>query len=200
VKLTELKPAKRFDQPADDRDPLARNTVRNIHATLRAMLKAAVDDGVLLANPARKLGRQLRLVAPKATRQEEIKAMTRDERHLFVTTAEIEVPLYALLFWTLAGTGMRLGEGLALQPDNVDELAREIRVARTLSAGQIETPKSGHGRTVDISQALAVNLARRKQELAEEALLRDGPDPGCSARPREHCSMKATCEKPCVVS
>ena len=57
---------------------LARNTVRNIHAALRAMLRAAVDDGVLLSNPAEKLGRQLRLVASKATRQEEIKAMTRE--------------------------------------------------------------------------------------------------------------------------
>jgi Phage integrase, N-terminal SAM-like domain len=52
----------------------ARNSVRIIHATLRAMLNAAVDDGLILANPADRLGRQLRLVQRPADRQEEIKA------------------------------------------------------------------------------------------------------------------------------
>ncbi len=58
---------------------LARNSVRIIHATLRAMLNAAVDDQVILANPAVKLGRQLRLVKATKTRQEEIKAFTREQ-------------------------------------------------------------------------------------------------------------------------
>ncbi len=64
---------------------LARNSVRIIHATLRAMLNAAVDDGVILANPADKLGRQLKLVTPAAARQQEIKAMTRDQVSAFVS-------------------------------------------------------------------------------------------------------------------
>jgi hypothetical protein len=36
--------------------PLARDRVRIIHATLRALLNAAVDDGIIVANPADKLG------------------------------------------------------------------------------------------------------------------------------------------------
>lgn len=43
----------------DIRLPLARDSVRIIHATLRALLNAAVDDGVIVANPADKLGRGL---------------------------------------------------------------------------------------------------------------------------------------------
>jgi hypothetical protein len=39
------------------------------------MLNAALDDGVVLANPANKLGKVLRLARSKATRQEEIKAL-----------------------------------------------------------------------------------------------------------------------------
>jgi hypothetical protein len=35
---------------------LSRNSVRIIHATLRALLKAAVDDGIITINPAEKLG------------------------------------------------------------------------------------------------------------------------------------------------
>jgi hypothetical protein len=34
----------------------ARDSVRIVHATLRAMLNAAVDDGVILANPADRMG------------------------------------------------------------------------------------------------------------------------------------------------
>jgi integrase len=47
--------------------PLSRGSVRIIHATLRAMLYAAVDDGVLVANPAERLGRHLKLVPGTAT-------------------------------------------------------------------------------------------------------------------------------------
>ena len=153
-------------------EDLARNTVRNIHATLRAMLKVSVDDGVLLSNPAEKLGRQLRLVTPKATRQEQIKAMTKEQRHLFLEMAVKVLPRTYPLFFVLAGTGMRLGEALALQPEDVDVRGREIRVARALSAGVLETPKSGHGRTVDISKSLVEMLAQWDVERKADMLLR----------------------------
>ena len=151
---------------------LSRNTVRLIHASLRALLRAAVDDGVMVANPAEKLGRSLHLVTPKAARQEEIKAMTAAQRATFLETAARIEPRFAPLFWTLAGTGMRLGEGLGLQWDDIDVRQREIRVARALSAGEVSTPKSGHGRTVDISQALVQVLKRLEVERKAETLRR----------------------------
>jgi integrase len=149
---------------------LSRNTVRILHATLRALLAAAVDDGVISVNPAEKLGRHLRLVMPKAVRQEEIKAMTREQRHLFLITAAKETPRYYPLFLTLAGTGTRLGEALALKWDDVDFSAREIRVVRSLSRGQVDTPKAGHGRTVDISRMLAEMLRHLEQQRAAQVL------------------------------
>ena len=137
---------------------LTKNTVRNIHATLRAMLRAAVDDGLLTSNPAEKLGRQLRLVTSKATRQENVKSMTREQRQLFLADAQRECPRLYPLFATLAGTGMRLGEVVALQWNDIDYSAREIRIERAFSDhakhGGIQTPKSGHGRTVDLSRSL----------------------------------------------
>jgi integrase len=154
---------------------LSRNTVRIMHATLRAMLRAAVDDGVMAINPAEKLGRQLRLVLPKTVRQEEIKAMTREQRQRFLTTAAHVTPRYFPLFFTLAGTGMRLGEALALQWDDVDGLARELRVTQSLSRGQLGTPKAGHGRTVDLSQVLAETLEQIEQARTREARLLGWP-------------------------
>ncbi len=38
--------------------------VRNIHATLRAVLKGPGGDGVIVSNPAEKVGKQLQLVTP----------------------------------------------------------------------------------------------------------------------------------------
>jgi len=158
----------------DVRGPLARASVRIIHATLRSLLNAAVDEGTILANPAERLGRHLRLVATATARQEEIKAMTRKQLAGFLGASGTAAKEYERrhygLFLLLARTGMRLGEALALQWQDVDFSGREVRVARALSAGRIETPKSGHGRTVDMSHQLAGNLLRLQVIRKEEAL------------------------------
>ena len=67
---------------------------------------------------------------------------------------------------------MRLGE-LLLQWDDVHFAGHTIHVARGFSGGRIETPKSGHGRTVDLSPPLAVTL-RRLQVLHQKEKLRRG--------------------------
>ena len=64
---------------------------------------------------------------------------------------------------------MRLGEGLALQPEDLDCSTKTIRIARAFSEdGELDTPKSGHGRTVEMSRSLADTLMAheitRKQE------------------------------------
>jgi integrase len=169
-KLSELKPArpngkpkaKAENAPEPQREPetLARNTVRNIYAALRAMLRAAIDDGVLLSNPAEKLGRQLRLVTSKATRQEDIKAMSREQRRAFLEAAAQEPLRYYALLYTLAGTGMRLGECLGLEPEDVHQALQQLRIDRAILDGEVATPKSGHGRTIDISVKLAEVLSR----------------------------------------
>ena len=136
---------------------------------MRTLLNAAIEDELIALNPAAKLGKVLKLTVSKATRQEEIKAMTKEQRQLFLATALHDAPRYHPLFFVLAGTGMRLGEALALQPEDVDLSAKTIRIARAFSEdGALDTPKSGHGRTVDMSQSLVDVLAAheltRKQD------------------------------------
>src|SRR5207248_1154065 len=94
---------------------LAREHVRLIYAVIRAMLSAAVDDGLLLANPAAKHGKKLRLVKSKEERREEIKAMSRHQLEAFLAAAHDKTPRYYPFFLTLARSGMRLGEARALQ-------------------------------------------------------------------------------------
>ena len=156
---------------------LARNSVRIMHATLRAMLNAAMDDGILLSNPADKLGRHLRLNGSSADRQEQVKAMTREQLGRFLDATARTQPELHPFFFTLARTGMRLGEAFALRFEDCDFAAREIQVTRALSAGEIATPKSGKGRTIDMSLALRDVLQRLHAGRQAEALAA-GQEPG----------------------
>jgi len=155
---------------------LARNSVRLIHATIRALLSTAVDEGLIVANPASKLGRQFRLAATTAARQEQTKAMTRFQLEAFLYSAARVAGTYEPFFLLLARTGMRLGEGIALKWDDIDFNGSEIRVERAFSGGRIETPKTGYGRTVDMSEQLARALKRLEIGRATEKLRRGWRD------------------------
>jgi integrase len=150
----------------------ARESVRIMQATLRVILNAAIEDGVILSNAANGHARALKLTVSPAHRQEEIKAMTRDQLAMFLATARREAAPLATAFLLLARTGMRIGEGLALQWDDVDFEGREIRVSRGFSKGRLETPKSGVARTVDMSQQLAQALRRLQIERKMDTLRR----------------------------
>jgi integrase len=149
---------------------LSVETVRRIHAVLRAMLEWAVDQDVLLENPASKLGRKLGLVRSKRQRQEEKNPLTREERDLFHDVcARVDAKMFPL-FFTLERAGLRLGECLILRVDDLDLKRREMRVARSLSSFNRRTKacKSGHGRTVEMStqlcRVLAEVVSRRRRE------------------------------------
>src|SRR5262245_57467093 len=72
----------------------------------------------------------------------------------------------------MARAGLRLGEALALQWEDLHFHRHEIRVARGFSRGRLDTPKSRHGRTVDMSEQLARNLLRLQIERKTETLRR----------------------------
>ncbi len=155
---------------------LKRSTVGTIHSALRTLLSAAVEDGIVAGNIAAGLGRKLKLVPSAAAMQEQIKAFTREQLALLLHTAQDpakarphERRLY-VLFLLLARAGLRLGEARALQWDDLDLQAREIRVLRTFSSETLGSPKSGHGRTVDMSRDLAAALTRLRTERRAETL------------------------------
>jgi integrase len=162
---------------------LAVDSVRLIHATIRAMLNAAVDDGVILANPAIRLGKVLHLVRSKAARQENIKAFDRDQLARFLAAALRMMPRLYPLFLTMARTGLRIGEALVLQWDDLDLEGREIRVERAVNnSGVISTPKSRHGRTVDMSRTVVDVLRHHRGKLAAGWLQRR-PEPAPDGTP-----------------
>jgi len=112
---------------------LGKNSVRLIRATLSVMLSDAVDDGILLANPALNLGRRQRGRPDKlsaADRVRNIRPMSQAELGTFLAAAQEVTPLYAPLFLVLAHAGLRPGEAYALQWADIDFANRRIRVER----------------------------------------------------------------------
>ena len=83
----------------------AHGTLKNILATLRAVLGHAVEDGVLVSNPAAWLGK---FFLPGARRRK-AEFLTRAEAAAFLEAAKTQRPHRYPLFLTALRTGMRLG-------------------------------------------------------------------------------------------
>ena len=139
------------------------------------MLSDAADDGILLANPALNLGRRGRGRPDKLTasdRTRNIRPLSQQQLGVFLAAAQAHTPVYAPLFLLLAHTGLRPGEAFALQWPDLDLAERRIRIERAWSAGRIDTPKTGTGRTVDMSELLGKALRRLQLERNREKLER----------------------------
>ena len=72
--------------------------MRIIHATVRAMLNAAIEDGVIVRNPADRLGKALRLVPTRHQADEEVRAFSDVQLEAFLRAAGQVASLYHSLF------------------------------------------------------------------------------------------------------
>jgi integrase len=149
----------------------ARDTVRITLAVLSALCEAAVDDDLLVGNPAHRLRKSLRLGASPDARADDIRALTQPELDRALAAARTCSPALFPLYVVLARTGLRIGETLGLDdtdPEVFDFDARRLRVVRQLNRqGTTDTPKSGYGRDVDLSQdtiaVLKATIAEKKR-------------------------------------
>ena len=137
---------------------LAVNTVRGVVNTLRAACNDAVRAGLLQGNPilvsTREFGR-----APKGD------AFTRADQHAFFTEAP-RACRFATFFSALVVTGLRVGEGLAVQWPDIDYDRAELAVDRQFcrDTQQLRETKGKERRVVDLCpRALALfrSLPRR---------------------------------------
>jgi integrase len=143
---------------------LSMSSINQIKSVVSGVLNLAVDDEILSSNPAHRLGK---VVKTKNIR-DGIDPLSRDELSLLLRTFREEFPKDYPLALTLARTGMRYGEALALQWGDIDFHNRLIRIQRNFTKGNILTPKSGKSRSVDMSKQLKSALFemrhRRKLE------------------------------------
>jgi integrase len=145
---------------------LSRNTVRLIRACLSVMCSEAVEDGLIKENPASgiwRFGFHGRTNLTPA-----VKPFSETELARFLAVAERLYSDYYPLFLTLARTGCRPGEALALRWSDLNFDRREVLIERAFSCKQLGPTKSGGIRQVDMSRELASVLRRlhgkRKRE------------------------------------
>ncbi len=153
---------------------LSRNTVRLAVTTLRTVLNAAREDGLISTNPADKLGRFVKTEKPKR----EAAALTAGEAEQLLSKAKAtcSFQVYALLM-TAVRAGLRRGELVALKwgdlqfgADNEDP-NRYILVQRNYDhrwARAFTTTKSKKPRRVDMGR----ELRRVLLELRDERLIK----------------------------
>ena len=146
-------------------------TLRNIVATLRAVLNEAVEDRLIEGNPASRLGKY----AFGNARKRDIDFLTRSEAAGLLAAAKIHSPTCFPLFLVALRTGLRLGELIALHwedvqfGENADDPNRFILVRRNYSLGEFTTTKNHRTRRVDMSREVRRVLLDLRDRMAMKA-------------------------------
>jgi integrase len=162
-------------------EPLSANTVNKVHIVIGAMLDAAIDDGFISQNPARKkrtvrapTGRQIRAERPEiqtwsSVQLKEFLEWDRDVLHDELYT----------LWRCIAWTGMRRSEALALRWSDIDVANQRIsvrRAANVIKRNVAKTTKTGGSRVIDIDQQTVNDLKAWKALCGSIALELARPD------------------------
>jgi integrase len=160
MRLAEVEPrhVKAFAKALADREPRpSPATIRRTLAPLKALFATALEEGVIRHNPAA----GLRLTTPDLREEDCAKALTDEE---LAAVIDATAPEWRILIRTLADTGLRIGEAIALRWEHVDFGRRRIMVRERRYKGTVDAPKSRYGRRdVRISAGLAQDLWRHRQ-------------------------------------
>lgn len=124
--------------------------------TLSSVLSEAVEDGVLSVNPLQRAGKLL--PRPKTLAEQEMEIFTEDEEQAVLTTAQRTCPTFYPMVLTFFRSGLRVGEVLGLHREDVNVKDRTLAVRRQWTRWQLQTPKSGKPRVVEIPQRLVDSL------------------------------------------
>ncbi len=171
---------------------LSDRMVRQVHANCRAALQKAVEEGLIRTNPA--IGCKL---PPKKSAQMQV--LTQEEMQRFLIQAEQDG--YYELFLLELGTGLRLGELLALQWSDLNFKTGELRIDKpvTLARGEIHItePKTKQSiRTIILPPALLKVLTEYRKTVNSRWMF---PSPRKEDSPLEHSGvrrkMQATLER-----
>jgi len=136
---------------------LARSTVKNAISVLRGIFNQAIEDGLLEANPAGRLGRFTRTAKTTAVKGV---ALTTTEVELFLKAAHELHPRYEALFLLAVRAGLRRGELVALQWGDIEfgrndrDPNRFILVQHNYVHREHTSTKSRKTRRVDMSREL----------------------------------------------
>ncbi|MDD3815669.1 MAG: site-specific integrase [Desulfocapsaceae bacterium] len=146
------------------KDGLSHSTVKHLRACMSNVLDVALDADEIDQNPASRLGR-ITSRDQMAHKSNVVPIfLTKEVLTRLLDTFLKHKPEHYPLALLLARTGMRIGEAVALNWDDIDFDKAIITVRRAKSRTVIDTPKSGKSRNIDMSNQLSVVLRERKSE------------------------------------
>lgn len=148
---------------------ISTSRVKNIYAPLRALLRTAVEEGLLRYDPTAGV-RVTRVQASldETEMPEPVRAYTEDELASLLAEVPEEWQLFVRF---LAQTGLRISEATALRWQDIDLGAGRVKVSRRLYRGAFAPPKTRYGRrTVPLARDLSQDLWawRKGLPLADE--------------------------------
>ncbi|WP_113704605.1 tyrosine-type recombinase/integrase [Nonomuraea lactucae] len=134
---------------------LAPTTVATVFSVLRALMNAAVDDGVIPANPCTRV--PLPRVAARVVEPLPAQAV--------LALANAITPRYRLAVWLGAGLGLREGEALGLTVARVDFLRRKVEVRHQLQKGKlVELKTKASKRTLPVDDLILAEISAHMQQ------------------------------------
>ena len=154
------------------RKELSPATIQRVHQVIHSSLEKAVQIRLLMYNPSKATERP-------PVRQAEVKAMTQEEMDIFLDLIEQQDIRWKAGFLVLIGTGLRIGELLALVWSDIDLEAGIIHVnkglSRTKSMGLVveETKTVKSNRYVPMPQVVIDALKELKQSQKVVALKKE---------------------------
>ncbi|WP_066057299.1 site-specific integrase [Robertmurraya korlensis] len=159
----------------------SRNYVSGIHACGRMIFSHATELGLIKINPTEniRLPKYIAKVEELESQEDEIKFLEKEELAQFLRLANTNgLEMDYLIFTTLAYTGLRIGELLALKWTDFDEEKGTLRVTKTLynpknniKEYELLTPKTtGSIRTIKIDEKLIKMLKRHEIKQKETKL------------------------------
>lgn len=155
---------------------LGATKAREAYFVLCMILDFAIEDGLIVKNPARPSTGTTKSFLPTVPDGTDRNYLDEDELE---AVAE-EAGHYRDLIILLGTLGLRFGEACGLKGGDVDLKANIIHVRRTLSdvRGQIieQPPKNGISREVPLPEYLRERLRQRKLRAGEEGYIFTTPD------------------------
>jgi len=146
---------------------LARGSVRGMIRTLSTLLSQAVEDELLDANPALRMGRYLR-AGDEA--EHSIDPLTRAEAATLLTAARERYPRWLPLLLCALRSGLRQGELLGLRWTDIDFSGGFLHVRQNRVHGVTTTPKNHQVRKVDMSAQLCLEFQGLRRRVRERCL------------------------------
>jgi integrase len=142
--------------------------VRGAVSTLRRLLQAAVDWGLIANNPARRV----RLPAPEThTRQAHERVLSMAELSVLVSSCRGSLRTETMVR-AMAEAGLRRGEVIGLRWEDVDLAGRRVHVRRSVSdvhgLRRERTTKGKRSRRVAISEGLVERLDKWRTRSGDE--------------------------------